>query len=145
MGLEFSPSNRNCIAPANQALFWPIRTAPFGPIKLPGLGVLIDMRMDRDFCPYKPVPSGSESALYFSIQLFGLSWNTEDVSPEQSRSAQHKADWHGAEQTIKAAELCHREGPGCGATSQPCCFRSCAVSQLSRFTLNIVFFFTDSN
>ena len=77
------------------ALFWPIRTVPFGPVKLQGVGALICMRTDQSetkgqvFCLYNPTPLWLWEYTFPFHRILKtvsswLSWNTKYVSPEQS-------------------------------------------------------------
>lgn len=126
--------------------------------KLWGFRLLICMRTERlrsrgrHSFPYKPAPPlALREHFPFPPKtedcVSWLSWMSQrrtdqrgadqKTKAQQSRPVQPKADHGGAEQRRLAGEE-----PDPKSASQPCCFHSRAVSQLSCFALYIVSFFT---
>lgn len=143
---------------------WPVRTLPFGSIKLSRFGVLNYMRMDQSGPEVETsvyisqFPWGLESAFFTKdhYSLVGAEtskvshWaelsRAEQTSMGQSRLEQNGADQCRAKQTSEEQRYLAGEGPGPGTAwprgrltavlfLQPC-------SKLSCFALNKVSFFT---
>lgn len=163
--MRFSPRNCCCPVPSNQSgSILTIRDSAFWSNHTVKIWVLICIRRDqsgtrsRDFCAYKPASLRLWRAFSPLKTAFPwLNWNTEDVSPEQSRIDQNRlaqngagkakgsgpkhrgADKGSAKQLSKQSSAVEPRGAWPWGCLPALPFDSCTLSQLSYFTLESSF------